>query len=99
MFCGYMPFAVGSSLIIDHDKNETPKFSIYNRMKNSEAVKSWRWQLFHIVMILTALWANTHFAWNADGRAVFFMAAIGSLYLAGILIALRDGFFRLVGSK
>lgn len=86
-------------MLIEHDKNETPGLSIYNRMKNSEAAKSWKWQIFHLAMIFTALWAKNHFGWTTDGRAVFFMAAIGSLYLAGVLIALRDGFFRLVGSK
>lgn len=80
---------------IDHEPNENARFSTYNRIKNSEAVKSRKWQLFHLAFVLTALWASIHYEWNIDGKAVFFMAAIGSLYLAGMIIALRDALARL----
>jgi hypothetical protein len=75
---------------IDHEPNEKAQFSTYNRLKNSEAVRSRKWQMFHIAFVLLMLWANIHYEWNTDGRAVGFMAAIGSLYLAGIIIACRD---------
>jgi hypothetical protein len=80
---------------IDHEPNEKANFSTYNRIRNSEAVKSRKWQIFHIAFIVLMLWLNIHLEWNVDGRAVFFMAAIGSLYLAGIVIALRDALARL----
>jgi hypothetical protein len=81
-------------VLIDHEKNENAKFSTYNRIKNSEAVQSRKWQAFHVCFVLAMLFANIHFQWDVDGRAVGFMAAIGSLYFAGIVIACRDALAR-----
>lgn len=80
---------------IDHEPNEKAHLPAFNRMKNSEAVRSRKWQIFHICAVLLALWANIHFEWNTDGRAVGVMAAIGSLYLAGVFIGCRDALARL----
>lgn len=79
---------------IDHEPNEKAHFSAYNRLKNSEAVRSRKWQMFHIAFVLLMLWANIHYEWNQDGRVLGFMAAMGSLYLAGIIISCRDAVAR-----
>lgn len=86
-------------MLIDHDNNENSKFPAFNRMKNSEAVRNPKWIVFHIVFVTAMILANIHFEWGVDARAVFFMAALGSLYLAGMLIAVRGAVLRMLRAR
>lgn len=81
-------------MIIDHENNENPRFQPWVRMKNSEAIRNPKWLAFHVVFIGLMQAASIHYDWNTGGLALFFMSALGSLYLAGTLIWIRGVLFR-----
>ncbi|UIY28687.1 hypothetical protein LZK73_18325 [Neorhizobium galegae] len=86
-------------MIIDHENNENARFQPWVRMKNSEAIRNPKWLAFHAVFIGMMQAASIHYDWNVGGLALFFMAGLGSLYLAGTIISIRGALARSRTSK